>query len=123
MCLFIAALGCGDKSNARVKGKVTLDGTPLDNGSIRFIPTAGNGPTAGGTIDGGEYSVDKVPATSMRVEITASTGGPTQPYDTANPPKIVVTKQLIPARYNTKSKLTRDVQRGENTFNFELSSK
>jgi hypothetical protein len=123
LLLLVAAVGCGGHANARVKGQVTLDGTPLENGSIRFVPTDGRTPSAGGSIQDGEYSVDKVPVTSMRVEITASTGGPSQPYDTANPPKIVVTKQLIPARYNTKSELTRDVQRGENTFDFNLSSK
>jgi hypothetical protein len=125
LLLLVTALGCGGGgSGARVHGRVTLDGAPVD-GSIRFVPTDGKTPTAGAPIEGGEYSAEKIPVTSMRVEITAAKGGPQPPrtYDTANPQPLIQTKELIPARYNTKSDLKCDVQRGDNTFNFELVSK
>ena len=38
--------GCGGQPKAHVRGKVTLDGKPLADGTIQFFPIGGNGQTA-----------------------------------------------------------------------------
>lgn len=80
--LLIASVGCGSSSGTvPLKGKVTLDGAPLVNASISFIPqgtgrqatgtTDSNGEFAMSTIDPkdgcmpGTYKVAIVPATPM----------------------------------------------------------
>ena len=59
--LMSLCVGCeqgGGVTRGAVKGKVTLDGSPVEEGSIAFIPTGGTeGPTAGGQIEQGQYSV------------------------------------------------------------------
>jgi hypothetical protein len=42
--------GCGGPPQARVRGRVTLDGEPLAHGTIAFLPADGKGPTAGGIV-------------------------------------------------------------------------
>jgi len=60
-CLCVAALtGCG--SPAAVHGTVSIDGTPVTEGSVNFEPADGKGPSAGANITGG------------RVEVPAATG-------------------------------------------------
>ncbi len=68
--------GCGNSGGRLpVSGSVTLDGVPLANGEIIFVPISGTkGPTAAGEILAGKF---KIPAAkgpiagSYRVEITA----------------------------------------------------
>ena len=56
LALVTAASGCGG-SRASVSGRVTLDGKPLDHGTVAFQPTGG-GPVGYGTIrSGGSYSI------------------------------------------------------------------
>jgi hypothetical protein len=61
-CLVLVS-GCGGGENLlSVSGTVTCDGTPLTEGSVRFVPDASKGNTAklepAGTIgSGGSYSV------------------------------------------------------------------
>ena len=46
LACFLSVAGCGSPAPAGLKGKVTLDGTPVENGSIKFYPT-----NEGGTKD------------------------------------------------------------------------
>lgn len=124
VCLF-AVTGCDSSANrARVKGKVTVDGTPLENGAIRLIPLDGKAPTAGSPIEDGEYYVDNAPVTTVRIEITApKVVGKRKAYDTPDSPTIDVTKESLPEKYNLKSELKRELTRGENELNFDLKTK
>lgn len=58
MLLLLAVFaGCGSSFESRVSGEVTLDGEPLDSGTVSFFPVAG-GPVAYGTIQsGGSYQL------------------------------------------------------------------
>ena len=50
LALFVlAASGCG-AGTAKVTGKVTLDGAPVENGTILFTPKDGKGQSATGVI-------------------------------------------------------------------------
>ncbi|WP_157369423.1 hypothetical protein [Zavarzinella formosa] len=53
--------GCGS-NGATVRGKVSLDGTPVADGSISFESADGNGPSVGTGIKDGHY---EVPAASQ----------------------------------------------------------
>lgn len=54
---FIAFLGCAEKFHS-VSGIVTIDGKPLDNGSITIVPASGGSPAYGGTNEQGEFSLE-----------------------------------------------------------------
>ena len=60
-CVWIVLLliGCGQRGDRqRLEGTVTLDGAPLAEGQITFVPQPGTkGPTAGGQIAEGYFSI------------------------------------------------------------------
>ena len=129
--------GCGGKSGperAMVRGKVTFDDAPVEQGTIVLLPANSKGPSSGGPIQKGEFLL---PAESgpvpgdYRVEIRATkqegtvtvagvAGATTGPSAGSTEPKIVM---FIPDRYNTKSELTAKVAPGENELSFPLKSK
>ena len=125
LALGLAALtGCGQS----VQGTVTLDGNPVDGGTISFTPKQEGGPgtKAGGPIVGGKYSLNggKAPASgSYRVDISwpKPTG---QRIPTPGDPEVQMdeTAESIPANYNSASTLTADVKTGSNVIDFELKS-
>ena len=84
-----------------------------------------SGPSAGGPISEGRFSIsrDRGPfAGEFRVAITATreTGKMLNHPDEG---PIPLTKQYLPARYNSKSELTANVKASEkNVFEFELTS-
>ena len=49
--------GCAGPSTGDVSGTAVYDGTPVEKGAIEFRPVDGKGQTAGGTIEGGKYTV------------------------------------------------------------------
>ena len=59
LATFLSALimtGCSSNGRNSVSGDVTLDGKPMENGSISFRPAPGNNSnTAGGTISKGKF--------------------------------------------------------------------
>jgi hypothetical protein len=49
--LVLAGSGCSGKGPVKVNGSVTLDGKPLSNATVTFIPEQGAGRNATGTTD------------------------------------------------------------------------
>jgi hypothetical protein len=117
--------GCGDNKRASVWGKVTLDGQPLDQGVIEFFPAGDNtGPSAGGTIENGQYEVASakgvaVGTNKVTISSVQKTGRSIQSKDAVHEERL----EAIPPRYNFESELTRDVQPGDNELNFELEGR
>lgn len=120
--------GSGDSLNRQaVSGTVTLDGQPLDQGTIEFVPTDAQGLLSGSLITSGNFAVpaDKgLPPGKYTVRISSAeaTGGPAAPsgadLDNSQP-----AKERIPAKYNSESELTAEVtDGGANTFTFDLKS-
>src|SRR5262249_52407817 len=69
----VLLLVAGLKSGPTVTGFVSLDGEPLVQGSLRFVPIGGTGPVAGAEIREGKYRIDKdLTAAKYRVEIRGS---------------------------------------------------
>ncbi|MES2791193.1 MAG: hypothetical protein V4719_16380 [Planctomycetota bacterium] len=114
--LLVSVAGCGSQEipKALVRGNVLLNGAPLKEGAIKFIPIEGDGPTAGAVLKGdGEYSTE-VPVGMMRVEITSpKVTGKRKAFDTPDSPTIEITEEQIPDRYNAKSELKYEVVSGE----------
>jgi hypothetical protein len=118
-----AAAGCGGgQPKAHVRGKVTLDGKPLAEGTIQFFPTGATGQTAAAPIKDGVYEVEASPG-EMKVTISANeVVGKQKMYDTPDSPVVDVTRQIIPSRYNWESELKVTLKEGTNeNVNFELT--
>lgn len=125
--LFVAlavTTGCESKSvPAGVSGNITLGGAPLD-GSINFISnSASQQPAATSNVTGGKYSVPVEGGLTMgsyRVEISSLPSGdaPTAAEGSSAP-----SRELVPARYNSKSDLTAHLKGGGNTADFDLKPK
>jgi hypothetical protein len=108
--------GCGSADFGAVSGRVTLGGEPLAGATVEFQPEEG-APAYGITDDDGRYtlrwSADQggAPVGPVKVRITSFQ---------ESEPKI---KERVPARYNRKTELVREVESGSQTFDFELEAK
>lgn len=123
--LFILLAGCSDSKVAEVTGTVTVDGQPVEKGSISFIPANGQGPTAGSDIKDGKYIAAKVSTGSVKVQIRVpKVAGKKKLYDKGEDSQYVDTfKESLPKKYNDDTELRFDVQSGKNEKNWELSTK
>lgn len=111
--LLVLISGCSrGKPVGDVQGTVTVNGQPLAEGSIRFIPVNGDTAATGGLIKDGAFRVE-VPVAKQRVEFSANVidREKTPPNATADQ---IVMKKLVPDRYNARSELTLDVVSGVN---------
>lgn len=127
--IFVGVLsGCSGGAKGpptvQIKGKVTLDGTPLEKGSIVFEPKDGKGSSAGGTIQNGEYVADVQPGNKI-VRITSSkVVGKKKVYEgDPDSPEEDVVAELVPPMYNNQSTLEKDVGSAKDDVNFDLSTK
>lgn len=130
--------GCGGRPDgpprAVAKGTVTLDGVPLPEGVIRFVPTGETkGPKASAAIEQGTFEFPArygpVPG-QHRIEIDAvDSSVPAPDDDAAVQAYLAVQKQnkhpvRIPPVYNRQSQLQEVVQMdGPNEFHFDLVSR
>ena len=119
----LVAAGCSsDSSHGTVSGTVTLDGTPLASGLIRFVPADGQTATADATIANGEFTA-KVPVGEKRVTISApKVVGKRRMYETPDSPTVDVVEELLPERYNSRSELSITVEAGKQDAEFPLTS-
>ena len=122
----VAADGCGRSRSPSLHGKVTLDGEPVANGSIVFLPSTSDGPRAAAAIEGGNYTVPAsagLAAGTYRVEINwrQPTG---RKLPSADPGiEMDETKEAIPSKYNADSTLTAELTAGDVTKDFALTTK
>lgn len=125
------AAGCGATGDGLprepVAGTVTLDGRPLDDGFISFVPADGSETVVSAEINQGRYALPRTegPVTGVQtVQIFAT--GPTgrKVKNPENPRELIEeTGELLPARYNLRSELRAEIQPGgPHEFDFALSS-
>ena len=128
LLLTIAFAGCGGDPLGRqpVSGTVSVNGAPLEKGTVNFQPIE-KGIGSGGRVEGGKYAIarkDGLPVGKYRVTINAPTPGSAQadanapPGEPPPPPQ-----ELIPEDWNTKSEHTVDITSGKNEHNFEVQAK
>jgi hypothetical protein len=130
-CLAAALLllaGCSG-NRAEISGTVRLNGHPIEEGSINFIPVEGaTGPGTGAVIKDGRYHIPRDKGATVghnRVELRAfvSTGrkvkDPTGKRGTLTDERVMA----FPPEYNDRSTIVKDVQPGSNTFDFDVETK
>jgi len=117
--------GCAG-SEPSISGTVKLDGKPLPNGYIQFIPIeATAGPDAGAAIKDGNYKVVRagLAGGNYRVSIKGyNESGRTErdPFGGKDPVKSFV--QIVPKKYNENSEEIQKINPGVNTLNFALTT-
>jgi hypothetical protein len=127
--MLLCAGGCGQPEGARVWGKVSYNGIPVERGTILFEPVdETRGPSTGGKVLDGAYEIDArggpLPGGVYRVRISASkeTGkvGSSKRYG-----QYKESVSLIPPEYDSRStlKVTISAKPGENEFDFRLTGK
>ncbi len=136
-CVCVALLlvgllwGCGPDNpldRKAISGKVTLDGVPLQSGSITFEPQQEGGVDSGAVIAHGQYEIEAVkglPVGDYLVRIHASKGGDSAPPDAPpGPTAKPAAAELIPAGYNSSSDhVVKVTAEGPNEFSFDIRSK
>jgi hypothetical protein len=129
------AAGCSgsgdDLPREPVWGTVTLDNQPLATGVIQFGPAdkaAGAAlNSAGGQITDGKFSISReqglVPGKYNVAINAAEKTEKTKPEQPGARKRSELAKELIPAQYNSQTKLTAEVKKGGgNDFAFTLES-
>jgi hypothetical protein len=113
---------------AEVSGTVSLNGEPVKEGAINFIPIDGTrGAGAGAAIEDGRYHIPGsrgVTPGKNRVELRAfRTTGRKVPDPTGRPGTLADERvPAFPPEFNDQSTLTREVRPGSNTFNFDVTT-
>jgi len=119
----LAIAGCGSSGPelAGVSGTVKLDGSPLAEASVQFVPQTGR-PSFGSTDANGYYELkfteSKTGAVPGEHTVRVSTHHRGDPDSGTK-----AQKERIPAKYSgPKSELKKKVEPGSNTINIEISS-
>jgi hypothetical protein len=121
--LFIVVLGCAPAGSA-IQGRVTLDGAPLDEATISFVPLDPENSTPGWTkLALGHYTIaaaEGLKPGKYRVEIRALRA---TSKANANDPTLMEAKEAVPSRYNSQSQLIAELKAGKNSKDFDLKTK
>lgn len=116
-------LGCGGSSLTAISGVVSLDGQPLKEGLIHFVPADGKAPSQAAMIQEGKFRT-QLYRTNYKVDIHATklvdTGAKLDEKGPGGGPTAV---ELLPARYNTQTELSLDVTAPTNDARFDLKSR
>jgi len=126
LALLAVALGCSFKPpTGTILGEVTLDGQPIQDGSVLFTPLDGQGQTGGAPIKDGKFTAENVSVAKMKVEIhgNRATGKKIKLYDTPDSPVSDELVEIVPFRYNFQSQLTLDVKSGKQDVKYDLKSR
>jgi len=123
----VLSAGCGGSKEGplrlTVRGTVSLDGQPLESGSILFVDPAGQIQSYFASVKNGAYQTE-MEAGAWDVQITAIRELKDKMVpDGAGTGMVPASEQYLPARYNEKTGLRIDVKPGEkNEFPFQLTS-
>ena len=129
-------IGCSGSADElpreAVTGTVQLDGQPLNDGSIMFMPAVGQTGAAtpgGSSIRGGRFSIG-VENGLIPGNYKVSINSPSRAADRAKPAAPAsgkaaeLPKELIPKKYNSNTELVAEVKKGgPNNFDYSLESK
>jgi hypothetical protein len=132
-CVAWTACGCGGSPRAAVQGKVTIDGAPLSEGSINFIPVdPHSAQTAGAKISRGEYEIAAdqglLPG-EYQVQIRAVRPTGKKVWDGMGDERAPASKKnmvdqvesYVPARYHDRTELRAKIELGKvNVCDYDL---
>jgi hypothetical protein len=146
LVLFLASAGCTESgpSLGTVSGQVTMDGKPLPNVAVTFVPAAAEGGSSatGKTDANGNYELytfDRkgAPIGKHKVSVTTVNQGAGSAMDLpADSPeyakqatgggddysKVKPFVETIPAKYNSQTTLEHEVKSGSNKIDLPLTS-
>lgn len=121
--------GCGSNPLGRraVSGQVTLNGVPIESGSIDFQPLQGGGVGSGAVITDGSYTIDEeqgLPTGKYKVTVFASDPNAQLLPPGAMPgdelPPSPPPKQVVPPDWNETIEVKAE---GPVELNFEIKTK
>lgn len=119
--LFCGLSGCSADGMLELAGEVTLDGAPIDQGTISFFPADNKGASAEAVIAEGRYSVS-LPRGAKRVVIRGyKKVGERFPWGKDNPPAPIL-EEIVPKSFNDESSLTFDAEENRQDADFLLTS-
>ncbi|MEW4531444.1 MAG: hypothetical protein ACF8PG_17935 [Maioricimonas sp. JB045] len=125
--LLLIGVGCSGSSDApdlgRVSGTVTLNGEPLADATVVFVPERGRSSIAV-TDASGQYSLqytnDKSGAIIGQHTVRITTGK--EGFEGEGGEGRQAQAERVPPHYNTVSELKEEVTSGSNTIDFDLKS-
>jgi hypothetical protein len=127
LVFLLVSSGCAaPPSPAEVRGKITVDGAPVEKGMVTFL--TGDDPMKAPkvAIYSGRYSARRIPTGTVKVAISVPmvVGSKKDNPDDPNSPETPVTREGLPAKYSspTETTLTVDVQSGLTEKDFDLKS-
>lgn len=120
-------IGCGPDTGGRVgvSGNVTLQGEPLESGTIQFVAADGS-QMSGATITAGKYDIPAMQGLrpgkyTVRVSAVeeATDAAPEAPGDSTVAD--ATNRELIPAEFNVNSTLSTEITSGSaNTYDVTI---
>lgn len=145
--LFTGCWGGGNEVElGAVSGVVTMDGEPLADAMVIFVPEQDGNPSSGRTDSNGKYELkylsDARGALVGKHKVSIITADPLK-TDESDPmaaeavefprpfgdssqlptkPEKIKKEEPIPAKYNSATELTAEVSSSGNTINFDLTS-
>lgn len=127
--ILAAMVGCGGPMYVPVSGVVTLDGSPVANAGVMFVPIE-EGPTAAATADSnGRFHLKTINRTGViagryRVLVSKQEVTPAANPSGSLIPMDVSVKWIVPEKFSKAetSGLTADVASDHAEFQFDLSS-
>ncbi len=119
-CLLLLS-GCGDNGELQLSGKVSLDGAPIERGTIRFVAEDGTGPAFESTITSGAYTV-KMPPGPKKVSILGYKKIGEHHVQGPDSPLVDDLEQIVPAQYNEQTTLIQKVDSSSSSANFDLKT-
>jgi len=129
LALLCLSLGCGEPNplgRRPIHGQVTLNGKPVDYGSIAFQPEdAERGVSSGAMIESGSYRTkvsDGLPPGSYKVMISSPDKGKVEKVEGPPGDERSFAVERIPKKYNLQTTLKIEVPkgRGAHTADFKL---
>ncbi|MFI4876659.1 MAG: carboxypeptidase-like regulatory domain-containing protein [Blastopirellula sp. JB062] len=131
VALLLTACGCAgeqlDPEYKPVTGTVTLDGRPLPDAQLSFVPLGSGSSGSGFTDESGKYQLyyaARRPGAKFgenRVFITKSKPSTGKQGEFAGMREADI--EMLPARYNRKTELTANIEDKRNVIDFDLKSK
>jgi hypothetical protein len=132
LSLLLPAVGCYKspvQNRGSISGEVKLNGQPISQGSILLTPLEGTqGTASGGEIKSGRYELPLAAGAAIgwnRVELRAArkTGRLVQKPMARKGVLIDEVVEMVPPQFNSASTLKVEVKPGNNTADFEITSK
>lgn len=124
--LLVSLVGCGEKTRPTVaiKGAVSLDGKPVEDGVIFFEPKDGKGTVTTAQISDGNYEIQVEPGVkTIRINYPKVIRSEPIYKGTPNSAMMDVTEEQIPAKYNSATTLEKDLSKAADDIDFKLTTK